>query len=252
MLGVTISSLTPLLADPPKPAPPATNAAPASPAKPVAPPPPVPPPADFDRYGRIWVPSDDAAHPLKLNLSFPGVGELRIPNQDEITMREKLEQLATLSDDQIRTKLNEWPPYSKMKLGDEGQLLTRIQQFKDLRSQVAAKKAHELGLTLTPDQQTRFEKEYWDKRLQMDRDLAKQFQPALKARDQQMREELFREFSSSGTVVPAPPGAKPPTPPATPTPAPIAQAKPVPPAAAPAPAPTGPGPAPTVGKAPAH
>ncbi len=203
-----------LQADPAKPS---TNAPPSAPVPPAgankAVPPPSPTdPGDFNRYGKIWAPSDDAAHPLKLNLTFPGVGDMRIPSQDELTMRDKLEQLATLSDDDIRTKLNAWPPYNKMKLSDQGQMLIRIQQFKDLRTQTAAKKAHDLGLTLTPAQQVRFENEYWTKKLQMDRDLAKQFEPIFKARDQKMREELFREFSSSGTVVPPPPKPAPPAP----------------------------------------
>jgi hypothetical protein len=82
--------------------------------------------------------------------------------------------------------------------------------------------------SLTPDQKARFEKEYWDKKLQMDHDLAKQFEPIMKARDQKLREDLFREFSTPGSVVPAPPApmaqAKPgsPTPPA-PSPVPVPQ-----------------------------
>jgi hypothetical protein len=116
-----------------------------------------------------------------------------------------------------------------MSLRDEGQLLMRIQLFKEMRSKVAKDKAHELGLTnLTPDQQARFEKDYWSKRLQVDRELAKQFEPALKAREQKMKEELFREFSTPGVAgVPAPQKPKPP----------VAQTKPAP-APAPAPAPT--------------
>jgi hypothetical protein len=162
------------------------------------------PPDTFDRYGKIWAPSDDAAHPLKLNMQFPGVGELKIPSQEELSVRDKLEQLATLSDADIRTQLDQWPPYDKMKLGDEGQMLIKIQQFKDMRTKTALAMAHELGLTLTPEQQARFEKDYWDKQLQVDNELARQFAPIFKAREEKMQEELFREFSTPGMVgVPA-------------------------------------------------
>ena len=65
-------------------------------------------------------------------------------------------------------------------------------------------------LTLTPDQQAHFEKEYWDKRLKMDQDLAKQFEPIFKAREQTMRDELYREYSA----LPAGPLAQVPKPPA--------------------------------------
>jgi hypothetical protein len=191
---------------------------------PTPPPAPVPPPPDtFNRYGKIWAPSDDVAHPLKLNLQFPGVGDLKIPSQEELSERDKLEQLATLSDADIRTQLDQWPPYGKMKLGDEGQMLLKIQQFKDLRTRIAQAQAHQLGLTLTPDEQARFEKDYWDKQLQMDHELAKQFEPVFKAREAKMQEELFREFSTPGTVGVPP---QPPKPPPAPAPAAVAQQPP--------------------------
>jgi hypothetical protein len=50
----------------------------------------------------------------------------------------------------------------------------------------------------------------------MDRDLAKQFQPALRAREQKLEEELFREFSSANPS----PMAQAPKPPQMPAPVP--------------------------------
>jgi hypothetical protein len=187
-IGGSFTSLRaqPVPAKPPATKPPATKATP------------VVPPADaFNRYGKIWVPSDDPAHPIKLNVQFPGVGDMKIPSQDELNVRDKLEQLAALSDADIHKQLDQWPPFSKMKLGDQGQLLQRIQAFKDLRAKVAMQKAHDMGLlTLLPDQQARFEKEYWDKQLQMERALAKQFEPAWRAAQQKLAGDLYREFSS--------------------------------------------------------
>lgn len=172
--------------------PPATAKTPATPAAPA------PPPDTLAQYGKIVAPSDQVAHPLKLKLPFPGVGEVKIPTQDELNMREKLEQLAKLSDADIRIQLEKWPAFSKMSLRDEGAMLQRIQDFRDYRTNVAKAKAHDMGLlTLLPDQQARFEKDYWDKRLQMDRDLAKQFAPIFMAREQKLKDELFREFSSA-------------------------------------------------------
>jgi hypothetical protein len=104
-----------------------------------------------------------------------------------------------------------------MSLGDQGAMLTRIQQFRDFRSKMAAIKAHQLGLlTLTPDQQVRFAQEYWDKRLAMDHQLAQQFEPVYKASDQKLNEALYREFSSPGALSqankPPPTTADPPAP----------------------------------------
>lgn len=178
----------PMVAGSPAPAKlPATNAAPVKP----------PIPDTLDRYGKIVMPGTETAHPLKLKLPFPDVGAVKVPNRDELTMRDKLEQLALLSDSDIRAQLEQWPAFGKMSLRDEGAMLQRIQDFRDYRARVAMQKAHDMGLlTLTPGQKLRFEKDYWDKQLRMDHDLAKQFEPILKARQQKLQDELFREFSS--------------------------------------------------------
>lgn len=216
-----------------------TGTAPAVPAKhevKPAPPakPPVPPvPEDyFQRYGKILQPGTEPSHPLKLAMPVSDIGQMKIPSQEEISMREKLERLAILSDNDIRQDLEKWPAFNKMSLSDEGMMFMRIQQFKDRRARFAQERARALGLnTLKPDQFARFEKEYWDKRLQMDRELAKQFDPIFKARESQIEEQLYREFSTPAKPVPPPakpappkdakaPGAKPAAPkPPSPSPA---------------------------------
>jgi len=198
----------------------ATNAAPVG----------VHPPDTFNRYGKIWAPSDDVAHPIKLNVQFPGIGDMKIPSQDELNVRDKLEQLATLSDADIHKQLEQWPPFGKMKLGDQGQLLLRIQAFKDQRTKVAMQEAHNMGLlTLTPEQQVRFEKEYWVKRLPMDHDLVRQIEPLLRAHEQKLQDELFREFSSVSQVpvaqAPKPPPGSPSANKPAQAPVPVAQNK---------------------------
>jgi hypothetical protein len=203
----------------PAPAPTQTAVVPKGPATNA---PPAPPLDTFGQYGKIVAPSDQMGHPLRLKMPFPGIGEVKIPNADELKTREKLEELATLSDDEIRAQLEKWPAYSKMNLRDQGAMLGRIQDFRDYRANIAKGKAHDMGLlTLTPEQQAKFEKEYWDKRLQMDSALAKQFEPVFRAKDQQMRDELFREYSAlpAGPIaqVPKPPvNAPPPAPTVTP------------------------------------
>ena len=205
-----------MIPPPEKAPPPASAQAAAAPAdapqampKPAAP----PVPDSFNRYGKIWAPSDDVEHPLKLNGHFPGVGEIRIPSQEDLNDRDKLEQLAMLSDTEIRAQLEQWPPYSKMKLGDQGQMLSHIQQFKEQRTKIAMDKAHELGIldSLTPDQKFRFEKAYWDQRQEIDHAEVKQIEPILKIWEQKLDEDLFRQFSSAsaGLVAKAPKPAPP-------------------------------------------
>jgi hypothetical protein len=191
---------------------------------------PILPPEMLGRYGKIIVPSDDVAHPLKLKMPFPDVGEVKIPSQDELAIRAMLEPLSKLSDAEIRMRLEQWPAYGKMNLRDEGSMLQRIQDFRDFRTRVAMQMAHDMGLlTLTPEEKVRFEKHYWDKRLQMDRDLAAQFEPVLKAREQKLQEELLHEFSSASAGLVAQAAKTPPVPPPTnrppQVPAPVTQNK---------------------------
>jgi hypothetical protein len=188
------------------------NAAPGATAPPANPPPPAPPvPEDyFARYGKILSPNNQPSYPFKLTMPAPGFGEVKIPNASELAMREKLEGLAMLSDAEIRDQLEKWPAYGKMSLGDQGAMLTRIQQFRDFRTKMAAMKAHQLGLlTLNPAQQVRFEQEFWDKRLAMDHQLAQQFEPVYKAAQEKLNEDLYREFSSPGGLVNKPAAANP-------------------------------------------
>lgn len=196
--------------------PPATNAAPAL------------PPAmqnTLDRYGNILAPGDQVPYPLKLKLPIPSEAEVYVPKSDDLVKREKIEELAKLSDDDIRKALAEWPAYGKMSLRDQASMLQRIQDFRDYHSRVAQQKAHDMGLlTLSPDQKAKFEKEYWDQRLKLDEDLTRQFEPIYQAREQKMNDALFREFSSAAPS-PAPPPPKP-TPPPAPKP-PQPPAKPV-------------------------
>jgi hypothetical protein len=182
------SPAAPAVAKPPVKTAATTNAAPVAP---------LPPPETLNRYGKILTPSDEATHPLKLKLPLAGAGEVKVPTPDELGMREKLEQLAKLSDDEIHRQLAQWPAFSKMTLRDQAMMLMRIQDFRDYRSRTAAQKAHDMGLTLTQDQKTQFEKVYWDKRLAMDHDLVKQFGPIFAARQQKMDDELSREFAAA-------------------------------------------------------
>jgi hypothetical protein len=144
-------------------------------------------------------------------MPFPDVGQVKIPSGEEAALRDKIERLTTLSDDDIRKELANWPAFRQMSLADEGEMLMRIQMFKDRRAKQAQDCAHNLGLlTLTPAQMDKFTQEYWVKRLQMDRDLAKQFEPIYKARKAQLEEQLFREYSTpKKPAVAQKPAAKP-------------------------------------------
>jgi hypothetical protein len=200
---------------------PASTNAPGKPGAPVISPPPAPIDDYYVRYGKILSPNNQPLYPFKLNMPFPGVGEVKVPSREELDMREKLEPLTTMSDAEIRDQLEKWPAFGEMSLADEGAMLTRIQTFRDYRHKKAIDVAHKLGLlNLNPAQMARFEKEYWDKKIKMDRQLAQQLQGAYSAAQQKFDADLYREFSSPTPIAqskpPAPPAPKPPPKPAVP------------------------------------
>jgi hypothetical protein len=185
------------------PPPAATTAAAGGKPAPVVPPVPV---DYFQRYGKILSPGSEASHPLKLAMPNPDIGQVKIPTPEETALRDKIERLTTMSDEDIRKDLANWPAFKQMTLADEGAMLVRIQQFKDHRAKLAQECAHNLGLlTLSPAQMDRFTQEYWKQRLMMDQELAHQFQPIYFARESKMEEELFREYSTPAKPAPAAP-----------------------------------------------
>ena len=195
----SMQSTAPAAAPPP--------AAPGTKPAPVVPPVPV---DYFKQYGHILSPGTEPSHPLKLSMPNPDVGQIKIPTPEETALRDKIERLTTMSDEDIRKDLANWPAFKQMSLADEGAMLVRIQQFKDHRAHLAQECAHNLGLlTLNPAQMDRFTQEYWQKRLKMEQELSHQFQPIYLARESKMEEELFREYSTPARPVAPPPSAKP-------------------------------------------
>lgn len=119
-----------------------------------------------------------------------------MPGKNELEIREKLETLANLSPQQLDAELQKWPRYQQMDLGERAKILQRIQEFKDRRRKAAENKARELGLKLTPEQFSAFEKEYSGKRSRADRQLWQEMEPRRKALDQQINAELRQQFGS--------------------------------------------------------
>jgi hypothetical protein len=142
----------------------------------------------------------------------PGIG------RGDIEIREKLETLSQLTPQQLDIELQKWPRYQQMDLGERAKLLQRIQEYKDRRHRQAESKARDLGVKMTPEQFATFEKRFWEKRLQADRQLWQEMEPRRKALDQQINSELKQEFAAFVTAPPPAPPTTIPAPVAPPTP----------------------------------
>jgi hypothetical protein len=132
--------------------------------------------------------------------TLPQSGEPRhvhVPSRHDVEAREKLQVLVRLTDEQLTAELHKWPRYQKMSFGEKAKFLQRIQDIRDHRKNAAANRARELNLNLTPEQQITFEKSYWDKKLQSERALSKETEPRRKELDEQMNQQLLKEFGSA-------------------------------------------------------
>jgi len=122
-----------------------------------------------------------------------------IPNRHEVEAREKLQELAKLSDEQLTAELHKWPRYQKMTFGERAKFLQRIQDIRDHRKNMAVNRARELNLNLNPEQQAAFEKSYWDKKIVAEKQLSAETEPRRKELDEQMNQQLLKEFGSAQT-----------------------------------------------------
>lgn len=135
--------------------------------------------------------------------AVPHVGRMMSMDGKENEMRERLGQLATLSDDQLKAELTKWPRYQHMSLGEQSKFLAKLQEIRDRQKAMAAAKARELGLNLSPEQKTAFESSYLQKRMAMERQLWKEMEPRRRQLESQISQDLMKEFGTSASNPPS-------------------------------------------------
>jgi hypothetical protein len=119
----------------------------------------------------------------------------KFPFQDH-ELRGRLDQLAQLSDEELKAHLEKWPRYKEMTLAEQSRFLMKIAEFRERRKKQAEMKAKELGLQLTPEEQKEFEKRYWEKRLEMEQQIFQELEPRRKELERQLNELLKTEFGT--------------------------------------------------------
>jgi hypothetical protein len=130
--------------------------------------------------------------------------KMRAPNEDTLRLRDRLNALAQLSDAELQKELEQWTPYRQMGIGEKGQLLTRIQHMREVRVQLAQRKAAQLGLKLSDEQFKEFTEAFWQAKLEMERKLWEEMEPRRNQLQQELEATLKARFGSAAVPAPSP------------------------------------------------
>lgn len=118
------------------------------------------------------------------------------PEESRWEVRQKIVQLLELNDDRLLAELEKWPRFQKMDLGHKGRFLERIDRVRMERHQAAEREAQRLGLQLADDRKAAFERQYWQRREEIARQLWKETEGQRKALREKMEKDLKAEFAS--------------------------------------------------------
>lgn len=120
------------------------------------------------------------------------------PEEGRWEVRQKIVQLLELPDDRLLAELEKWPRFQKMELGQKGRFLERIARMRAERQRAAEREAERLGLQLSGERKEAFEREYWQRREEIARQLWKETEGQRKTLREKLEKELKAEFASQG------------------------------------------------------
>ena len=118
------------------------------------------------------------------------------PEESRWEVRQKIVQLLELPDDRLLAELEKWPRFQKMDLGRKGRFLERIARMRMERRHAAEREAEQLGLKLSDPQKEAFERQYWQRREEMARQIWKETEGRRKALREKLKQELKAQFAA--------------------------------------------------------
>jgi hypothetical protein len=131
-------------------------------------------------------------------------------------VRERLVELLQLPKEKLWAELMKWPTFQQMTLQEQASFLQRLAEMRQrLRSQ-ALKKAADLGLKLTPEQEDAFIVTYLQDRMEVERQMWQETQPKRRKLEDKLAADLRREYGEGKAPAVVPPTAPDPTSPSSP------------------------------------
>jgi len=105
--------------------------------------------------------------------------------------------LTMVAKDQLKAKLEEWPPFQKFSEPQKARLVERIEEFRDQARKEALEVAREFQLVVNPENQEDFIRKYWMEKLAIEKAIREELSPLRKRLEEEGKKRLEKDFKKS-------------------------------------------------------
>ena len=102
--------------------------------------------------------------------------------------------LTMITKEELRAKLEGWPPYQKFSEPQKARLVERIDEFRDQARKEALEVAQDFQLAVSPENQEEFVRRYWMEKLGIEKTLREELSPLKKRLEDEAKRRLERDF----------------------------------------------------------
>lgn len=102
--------------------------------------------------------------------------------------------LTMITKEELRAKLEGWPPYQKFSEPQKARLVERIDEFRDQAKKEALEVAQDFHLAVSPENQDEFVRRYWMEKLGIEKTLREELSPLKKRLEDEAKKRLERDF----------------------------------------------------------
>ena len=102
--------------------------------------------------------------------------------------------LALLPQDQLNTKLQEWPMYQEFSEEQKTRLVERVGEFRIQSRKEALKVAKDFHLSVTPENEDAFVRDYWSERVATEKAIREQLSPMKKKLETEAKQRLEKQY----------------------------------------------------------
>lgn len=102
--------------------------------------------------------------------------------------------LTMISKEELRAKLEDWPPYQKFSEPQKVRLVERIEEFRDQARKEALEVAQDFQLAVRPENQEEFIRRYWMEKLGIEKTLREELSPLKKRLEDEAKKRLEKDF----------------------------------------------------------
>lgn len=107
---------------------------------------------------------------------------------------EKMLNLALVNENELEEAIETWPKYEEMNPMRRQHLKRRLDNFRDRIRSEAMAKAGEMDLTIPPERENDFIRDYWSSRIRIEKEVRKMAEAELRERSNRVREEIKRKW----------------------------------------------------------